>query len=72
MLYLFIFILGLFIGCLFGVIWFRNKNSGFLRVKNIDEDGPYLFLELHEDVQIMLKKKYVILKVDTIKCPSRK
>lgn len=40
------------------------KSVGSLRIDKSDlEDEPYLFLELYKNVQHLLKKKYVVLKV---------
>lgn len=44
-------------------IYFK-KPIGTLRVDSSDPDGPYLFLELETDPNIIKKEKYITLKVD--------
>ena len=43
----------------------KRKPIGTLRVDSSDPDGPYLFLELETDPNVIKKEKYVLLKVDT-------
>ena len=55
-------------GCLLGmlIVWliFMSILVGDLRVDRSDEfDGPYLFLELHKDMNHVTKNNYVLLKV---------
>lgn len=38
--------------------------SGKLKIDSSDPDGPYLFLELKEDVDDIQQRKYAILEVD--------
>lgn len=42
-----------------------KKPIGTLRVDSSDPDGPYLFLELETDPNVLKKEKYVTLKVNT-------
>ena len=44
---------------------YSKKPIGTLRIDSSDPDGPYLFLELATDPNIIKKEKYVLLKVDT-------
>ena len=63
------YLLGVIIGIIIGVIMTRKKHTnepiGTLRIDSSDPDGPYLFLELSSNVDIVKSKKYVTLKVDT-------
>lgn len=43
----------------------KRKPIGTLRIDSSDPDGPYLFLELETDPNIIKKEKYVLLKVNT-------
>lgn len=44
---------------------FRSKAIGSLRVDNSDPDsGPYLFLEIEKNPELLYRKKYVTFKVD--------
>ena len=60
------YILGYFFG--------KNKRKpiGTLRVDSSDPDGPYLFLELEANPDVIKKEKYVLLKVDTKSYISQK
>lgn len=67
-----------FTGVLFGLVlallaylMFKEKPVGTLRVDRSDPDGPYLFLELHEDVSTVLRSEYITLKVDARSYISR-
>lgn len=46
--YVFVFALGVVVGCIIAIIVSRVKSVGSLRCDSVDEDGPYLFLELQE------------------------
>lgn len=64
-----IFVLGLALGLTLGFILtkYRNKKSeevGTLRVDRSDSDGPYLFLELHTDVEEVMRRKKVTFGVN--------
>ena len=50
----------------------KRKPIGTLRVDSSDPDGPYLFLELATDPNVIKKEKYVLLKVDTRSYISQK
>lgn len=57
-------ILMLLVGAAIGRIMTLNKTDGFLIVDRSDpDDGPYLFLELSKQVEAVVSKKYVVLRV---------
>lgn len=61
-------------GYVLGYTFGRNKYKpiGTLRVDSSDPDGPYLFLELETDLNVIKKEKYVLMKVDTRSYISQK
>lgn len=60
-----IFCVGIVAGCTISKIISRMKAVGSLRVDtSVPEDGPYLFLELSKSMDVVAKKKYVVLKVN--------
>jgi hypothetical protein len=61
---LFIFAAGLIAGGIIMKLWLSNTTIGTLRMDTSDpEDGPYLFLELSEDIRELYRKEYVRFKV---------
>lgn len=57
-------IVGIVIGAVATCLIFGAFSVGSLRVDHsIPEDEPYLFLELTRNVNTILKKKFVVLKV---------
>lgn len=60
------------IGYCLAVKKYSKKPIGTLRIDSSDPDGPYLFLELATDPNIIKKEKYVLLKVDTRSYISQK
>lgn len=50
----------------------KRKPIGTLRIDSSDPDGPYLFLELEVNPEVVKKEKYVLLKVDTKSYISQK
>jgi hypothetical protein len=64
-MYLFFTLLfGICIGLAAGVIIFKRKISGTIRIDQSDS-VPYLFLELSDDVEkTIMKKRYATFKVD--------
>lgn len=42
----------------------KRSASGVIRVDRSDPDGPYLFLELHKDVDAVMRDKYITLEVN--------
>lgn len=69
-LYATIFIVGMWLGYVISMKLTDNV-VGTLRVDRSDPDGPYLFLELSEDIYKVIHKKYITLKVDTKSYISR-
>lgn len=60
------FLLGLAMGCIFTKLLSHPETVGALRVDSSDpDDGPYLFLELTSNPEVIKTKKYIYLKVDT-------
>jgi hypothetical protein len=60
-----IFIVGFIIGWSFSIFLNRSKFIGLLRIDVSDpNDNPYLFLELLEEMNVVLRKKYIILKIE--------
>lgn len=70
--YAFIFAIGVVIGCVLAIVVSRIKSVGILRCDSLDEDGPYLFLELSKSVLAICRRKYITLKVDADSYFSRK
>ena len=63
------YIIGVIVGVFIGWVFTRCSKSfdyvGALRVDNSDKtENPYLFLELWKNVDFVLKRKYVVLKVN--------
>lgn len=56
-------IIGVLVGAIFTGIVFRLFSVETLRVDHSDPDGPFLFLELSKQVEAMVSKKYVVLRV---------
>lgn len=71
---LFCTIIGIIVGVLFGRRVFQKDVVGSLRVDQSDPDsGPYLFLEIYKgNVEKIMKRKYIKLKVDIKNYTSRK
>lgn len=57
-------LIGFIGGLIIGNAFRKTPVSGTLRVDSSDPDGPYLFLELEENVDIVKRKDCVTLKVD--------
>ena len=64
---MFLIVLALAIGVMFGIILFlaskKQKRVGTLEILLSDEDDPYLFLKLDQDVQSIISKKRVEVRV---------
>lgn len=58
------FVLGIAIGLFTSVAITKRFSSGTLKMNRTDPDGPYLFLELSEDIDEILRMEYITLKVD--------
>lgn len=67
MIVIFSLIAGILAATLTGVIKAlrRHKPVGVLRIDASDPDGPYMFLELSEDISAVMEAEQVTLKVDT-------
>lgn len=63
-LFLLVFLLGLVVGCILATVVSKPNHVGSLRVHTSDPDGPYLFLQLEQNIDSVLKEDYVTLKVD--------
>lgn len=57
------YLVGVIIGNVVTTIMFKSKQVGNLRIDTSDPDGPYLFLELTKDLDSVVKRKSVTLKV---------
>lgn len=56
--------IGILIGVLLGIVLFRRRPLGNLRVDRSDPScEPLLFLELNTDVRTIMRKKRVVFKV---------
>lgn len=59
-------ITGMLIGSFITILIIRFDTIGSLRVDQSDpDDQPFLFLELKKDPSVLMKEKYVVMKVDT-------
>jgi hypothetical protein len=62
------FVVGAIIGCIVAGLILRGNIVGKLKIDSSDPiDGPYMFLELAKDLSCLLKKRLVLLKVDSRK-----
>ena len=59
-----IFAIGIVVGSIITRIVTKPLDFGTLRIDTSDPDGPFMFLELSKDVDIVASKKYIILKVN--------
>jgi hypothetical protein len=68
MLYMILaFVMGVLAGCAVFFIFSKRKEDkpiGSLKVMTRDPDGPYLFLELSESMDILTAKKKVTMNVE--------
>lgn len=70
-----IFVLGLVLGLVLAFVYRKIRKTesiGVLRVDTSDPDGPYLFLELHTGIGEVMRRKRVILDVQTENYISRR
>lgn len=56
--------IGIIIGIIIACIFFRPKVMGTLRLYNDENDGPFMFVELKEQPEEIMKKKRVIFDVN--------
>ena len=61
---IFMLLLGFVAGWIVHNIVTKTPVSGTLKVDSSDPDGPYLFLELEENVDVVKRKDCIMLKVD--------
>jgi hypothetical protein len=68
---IFMLLLGFVVGWIVHNIVTKTPVSGTLKIDSSDPDGPYIFLELEENVNAVKRKNCVLLKVDTSSYLSR-
>lgn len=56
-------LIGILLGFALAVLLLHNNSLGILKVVTSDTDGPYLFLELTRDVNMVMSKKYANFRV---------
>ena len=61
---LLIFMLGLLVGSVITLLRVRVITLGTMKILDSD-DGPYLFAELNEDIDILRNKTHAIMKIDS-------
>lgn len=66
-----LFVFGISIGFLIASIMLNHRAAGSLKIDRSDPDGPYMFLELSENVDQIIRSDYITLKVDTKSYISR-
>lgn len=69
---IFMLLLGFVSGWIVYNIVTKIPVSGTLKIDSSDPDGPYLFLELEENVHVIKRKNCVLLKVDDSNYLSQK
>ena len=69
---IFMLLLGFVSGWIVHNIVTKIPVSGTLKIDSSDPDGPYLFLELEENVHVIKRKNCVLLKVDDSNYLSQK
>lgn len=73
-----IFLVGAILGIVVGRIWqhyiskSKTGHSGTIRIDNSDSDGPYMFLELNEDLDTVCNKKEIVCKINNTSYLSQK
>lgn len=62
---LIIWLMGCFTGSVVTILVFRARTVGILKSKQIDDDGPYLYMELvdEDSMSKIQKSKYIMLEV---------
>lgn len=55
---------GIIVGLIPYILDKRKTSVGTLKIDTSDNDGPYLFLELHKDVSEIYNQKKITLDVD--------
>lgn len=69
--YILIFFIGAIVGVVVSNIILLERADGVLRMKQVDHEEPYLFLELSNNVDKLFTKKYAMFKIDIRKYVSR-
>lgn len=70
---MFIFLIGIMAGCLVFLVIFRIVTVGTLQIVIDDsESEPYLFLEVSKDINQVIAKRYILLKVNCQKYRSHR
>ena len=59
-----IFTLGIIVGCVLTLTQLKKRNSGTVREEQVDEDGPYMFLELNTQPHNLKHLTYVVFKIE--------
>ena len=70
-----IFVLGVVLGLVIAIILKKCRcvnPSGTIRVDSSDPDGPFLFLELNEDLNAICSKDKIVCKIDNSSYISQK
>ncbi len=73
-----IFLVGVILGIVIGRFWqhyisnSKTIHSGTIRIDYSDSDGPYLFLELNEDLDTISNKSEIVCKINTTSYLSQK
>ena len=67
-----LFLVGVLIGYIYAHRRLEHRAIGSIRVDRSDPNEPYLFLELSESLENIIKSNYVTLKVEAKDYISRK
>lgn len=66
-----VWLIGVIVGYILAVTLKRGKSAGTLKIDSSDPEGPYLFLELSKDVDIIRGEQYVTFRVDDSNYPRK-
>lgn len=65
-----VIVTSILIGLVWGWFWHKTVvsdiSAGTLKIYTSDPDGPYLFLELHEDIGTIAMQSHAFFEIDTI------
>lgn len=64
LLFIGLFLIGLCVGFGLAILIFEARSIGSLLIHPSDDSDPYLFLELSKDPYVVMRKKYVTMKVN--------
>lgn len=70
--YFLIFVAGTIVGGLVSSVVLRIRKDGVLQILHMDDDGPYLFVELSKPVNTLFAKRHAIFTIGMQKHISRK